>query len=81
MGEFGGGELAAAAVEENCEGRGAGFGEWARVAGEPGEEGGFGGEGFGLDGVIRRDAVEIETGEGVIGGFGSGFGEFGADVG
>jgi len=62
-GELGGAELAAAAIEQDGKRRQPGG--FAGVGGtaEPGEERGFGSEGFGLDRDIRVDSVEIEAGE------------------
>ncbi len=79
-GELGRAEGSAAAVEQDEQERGARF-AGLRGAGEPGEESCFGGEGFGLRGVVGLEAVEIEAGEGVVVGFEAGLGRLGADVG
>ncbi len=73
------GELAAAGIEEDEEGRGAG--ELLALLVQPEEEGGFVREGLRLDGLVGLDAVQVEAGEGVEGGLFAGFCGFGADVG
>ncbi len=73
LGEFCGGKLATAAIEQDGDsGQARGFAGLPGL-GKPGEKGGFGGEGFCLDGVVRGDAIDVEAGEGFVACFGSGF--------
>jgi len=80
-GKFGGGKRAASAIEKDWESGQTGGFTGLLGLGKPGEESGFGEEGFGLAWDVGVDSVQVEADEGFVMGFRAGFGGFWTDMG